>query len=438
MRTLVLAAIVASLAGLAAGVQEAHACSCALPDPRSALAAGDGAFVGTLVSRRESGNDAVLTFDVERSLKGAIGRAVEVRTPSNSAACGIEAPIGARVGLVLERRGGAWYGHLCLQFSPADLLSALRPLPAPNGRGPVALLVAGRFGTARLLALDGRGRTLAYGHGDGITAGLSTCPGNRRVAEQLLTDSGVTIAIRELRTLRFVRRQRLRLDPRLVLHELRCVDADGTRLLAFLSGVEPEDPGRARLLRVEPERTTVIWRGAGFRAALTDRHAYVTRHHPTRPTLVAVDVATGRARTLARLPRGTGKLVPDRSGTRFAGTTYDPRGGDPARLLLVDTRTTAGRVRSVQLGDEISPDGVLWLRDGRLGYASFSEVRTFDERLRVVGRVRPWQSGTTALTGDSVVGIRNASLVQAQLPAGTARVVRRLPGATGRLVVAVR
>jgi hypothetical protein len=438
MRAFVLAALVACLAALAAGVQHAQACSCAIPDARSAVAAGDGAFVGTLVSRRANGNEAVLVFDVERSLKGAIGRTVEVRTPSSGAACGIETPIGSRVGLVLERRAGAWHGHLCLQFSPADLLAALRPLPRPTGSGPVALLVAGRFGTARLLALDRRGRTLAYGHGGGVTAGLSACPGNRRVAEHLITDTGVTVAIRELRTLRFVRRQRLRLDPRLLVHEVRCVDGDGERLLAFLSGVEPGDPDRARLLRIEPGRISVVWRGSAFRAALTDRHAYVIRHDPRGPTLVAIDTVTGRPRALARVPRGTGELVPDRAGTRFAGTTGDPRGGEAARLLLVDARTSPGRVRSVPLGGEIVEDGVLWLPGGRIAYASYAEVRTYDDRLRVVARVRPWLASPTTLAGDTVVGIRGASLIEASISGGSVRVVRRLPGATGRLVVAVR
>lgn len=45
----------------------------------------------------------------------------------------------------------------------ADPLS----LPGPDGRGPVALLVGGRFGPARTLALDVEGRTLAYGTGAG-------------------------------------------------------------------------------------------------------------------------------------------------------------------------------------------------------------------------------------------------------------------------------
>jgi hypothetical protein len=92
----------------------------------------------------------------------------------------------------------------------------------------------------------------------------------------------------------------------------------------------------------------------------------------------------------------------------------------------------------VLLGTEVSPDGVLWLRDGRLAHASYSQVRTFDERLRVVARIRPWQSPATALSGASVVGIRGASLVEARLPDGPVHVVRRLPGATGRLIVSVR
>jgi hypothetical protein len=90
MKTLAAVVLVLVAATLAAGVESARACSCALPDPRSTLAQTDGAVVGRLVSRREVDQQAVLTFGVERALKGSIGSTIEVRTASNSAACGLE------------------------------------------------------------------------------------------------------------------------------------------------------------------------------------------------------------------------------------------------------------------------------------------------------------------------------------------------------------
>ena len=117
------------LVTLAAGVEAGRACSCALPDARAALAQSDGAFVGRLVSRREADQRAILTFSVERTLKGSLGSTVEVVTASNGAACGIELRTGTRVGLVLDRRAGAWNGHLCWQFQPLELVTAALPLP---------------------------------------------------------------------------------------------------------------------------------------------------------------------------------------------------------------------------------------------------------------------------------------------------------------------
>ncbi len=161
---LFLAGVVAAVAVVAATATPAHACSCAMPDPRSLLAQTDGAFVGRLIERRDLGDGrAVFTFRVERRVKGAMGTTVDVESASNGAACGLETTIGARIGLFLERSAGRWTSSLCWQVSPDDLLAAAQPLPPPNGRGPTTLLVAGRFGAreaarARSIA-DGRSPT---------------------------------------------------------------------------------------------------------------------------------------------------------------------------------------------------------------------------------------------------------------------------------------
>ena len=171
-----LACLVVMLAVLAVTVEPASACSCIPPDPWKILKQADGAFVGRLESRREVDQGrAVLTFSVERAVKGSIGDTVEVTTANNGAACGIETPVGQRVGLFLDRSGNRWVGHLCWQVSPEDLLAAAT-LPAPNGRGPAAMFVGGRFGPARTLALDTKGRTLAYGMGSGNVLQHSACP----------------------------------------------------------------------------------------------------------------------------------------------------------------------------------------------------------------------------------------------------------------------
>jgi hypothetical protein len=58
------------------------------------------------------------------------------------------------------------------------------PVPAPDGEGPMVAVVAGWSGelaTAPLMALDGQGRTLAYGTTDRLPIDLSVCPGSEKV-----------------------------------------------------------------------------------------------------------------------------------------------------------------------------------------------------------------------------------------------------------------
>ena len=127
-----------AIAALAAAVEPARACSCIPPDPWSYLKQADGAFVGRLISREDLGaGRARLTFGVERAVKGNIGSSVDVVTPSNGAACGIETSVGQRIGLFVWREDGQWKGILCWQVAPEDLLAAAT-LSAPNGRGPAA------------------------------------------------------------------------------------------------------------------------------------------------------------------------------------------------------------------------------------------------------------------------------------------------------------
>ena len=71
---LFLAGVVATVAVVAATATPAHACSCAMRDPRSLVAQTDAAFVGRLIERRDLGDGrAVFTFRVERRVKGAMG-----------------------------------------------------------------------------------------------------------------------------------------------------------------------------------------------------------------------------------------------------------------------------------------------------------------------------------------------------------------------------
>jgi hypothetical protein len=429
--------LVLAAAALAAGVEDARACSCALPDAREALARADGAFIGTLESRRESGQQAVLVFDVERVLKGSIGGFVTVHTPANSAACGIEVAAGARVGLVLDRIGGAWHGVLCGQFEPAELLAAARPLPAPTGRGPVALVVAGEFGEARLLTLDARGRTLAYGRGDGRTGLVSVCPGRGLLAELAYLSSGSTVLIRNARTLRVVRRQSLRLPGQRFAQRLHCVDPGGTQVVVFARRPAGDAPEGSALYRAQRRGVTAIWRGAALDAAFTTSHAFLSAGS-RGVSLVRVALGTGRARRLATLPIPTATLAVDRSGGLVAGVGVPSgRGSDVVR---VDLRGARPLVVTARLPSDEGAAQVFWLASGRLLFVPTygSSARVLDDSLRTQSRFR-WRALGAAVAGVRLYGTDlSLTLYRAALPSGPQVTVRRLPGRAHFIVSATR
>jgi hypothetical protein len=123
----------------------AKACTCSTGDSRDRLAAADGAFIGELVGRREtgplgsiisSGRDVVYTFEVTEVFKGDIGRRVEIHSAASGMSCGFEVAAGEAVGVLLDRQGGDWRSGLCGQIEPGKLRTAAAPLPTPDGRAP--------------------------------------------------------------------------------------------------------------------------------------------------------------------------------------------------------------------------------------------------------------------------------------------------------------
>ncbi len=437
MKALSLCVLVLSLAALAAAVESAQACSCAMPDPRSALAAGDGAFVGTMVSRRETADSqAILTFEVERALKGSIGKRVEVVTARDSAGCGLEMPVGTRTGLVLDRRDGAWHGGLCAQFSPADLLAAALPLPAPNGKGPVALVVGGQFGPVRTIALDRKGRTLAYGKGQGTTGLLSVCPGGRRLVEVSQLAPSV-LAVRETSSLRLVRQHALHLPGKRLPYTVRCANASGATVLVF-AGAGGDSGLGAAIYRLVGPRATLLWRGTGQAADLTGPEAHVYAGASGEPsTLVAVDLRTRRTTTLAALPECGLSLVRDATGAHLAGVAACNEGRP--QVFVADLGRRPVKVHAATLVGESPGGSVLWLPEGRLAFLPWygrGRGRVLDTSLRTVSRFT-WTAGNGALVGAKIFGLgANGTLIAADLPSGPTRTIRRLPSPTAYVIVA--
>jgi hypothetical protein len=432
---LVIGAVVV-VAALAAAVEPARACSCIPPDPWTFLKQADGAFVGRLTGREDIGEGrARLTFSVERAVKGQIGASVDVVTANNGAACGIETSVGQRIGLFVAREDGHWTGTLCWQVSPEDLLAAA-VLPAPDGRGPVAMFVGGRFGPARTLALDAKGRTLAYGTGRGYTEPLAPCPDGERLAEIARVRTGSELAIRETRTLRVIRRQALKLPGRRYPVEMVCEGGAGSSVVIFGIGAG-DSPVGAGLYRLAGDRLSIIWEGTAYLSSLNPRVAYLNAgKHAAR--LVKVDLRTGRVTRIAWLPRSP-SLVPDAAGKRLAGVAY--LSGERSRVVVVDLTTRPVSIRSLPLGAPEVAGFVFWLSEARfvfLPWATQGTARVLDLTLRTRSQFR-WNGFEAALAGSIVFGIdRRGRLASARLPAGPQRVVRGFPGEPQAIVSATR
>jgi hypothetical protein len=418
------------LAALAARVEPAAACSCALQDPRTSLADADAAFVGALVERRENAGAVTLVFRIERVVKGRLGRTVEVRTAADSAGCGIQARIGSRVGLFLFRDGARWTSTLCSQLAPEKLLAAARPLPPPSGKGPVAVLVGGRFGSARTLALDSRGRTLAYGLGAGTTVLLAACPGAGRAVEIVRVEDHLRLAVRRLPGLRVVWSRRLPLPPGRAPAAVSCADRAGESIFVFAT--DPSRPrGRSSVLRVTARTVNTVWQGTALSAWLGSARAYLSAGE-RGDRVLALALRDGRARQIARVPAFTGPLVPSPDGHVLAGVTYPaPTGAQPSRFVLVDLRQATPRVRSVSLPGPGVTGSTGWLSADRVAFfpsGASDVVRVYDRSLRVRSSFGGWQAQQAVLAGERAYGLSwSGILLTGRLPNGPPRRLVELP-----------
>ncbi|MGH3065376.1 MAG: hypothetical protein ACRDOF_03655 [Gaiellaceae bacterium] len=425
-----------AVTSLAAAVEPARACSCVPPDPWNLLKQTDGAFVGRLVSRRETDQGrAVLTFSVERVVKGEIAATVEVTTANNGGACGIETSVGRRIGLFLARENDGWVGHLCWQVSPQDLLAAAA-LPAPNGKGPVALFVRGRFGPARTLALDAKGRTLGYAVGSDNVRQVTACPGGQRIAELVYRGSHHFVVTRELPTFWFVREQRL---PRREygVASLRCVDTLGERLALFSSNPD----ARGLLAQITPRSVTTLWRGSAFYASFWRNVAYVQAHGGRGTRIVTVDLRTSKTTPLGSV-RATGlyELAPNAAGTKLVGDSYEEgcRTAPCAHLVVIDLRPRPISARRIPLPTECC-GSAHWIPGDRFAYFHFSggPILVYTSALRRDGRISGWSAGDGVAIGRTMYGVtRGGTLIRADLTSGKVRVVRRLPGRASVIVAA--
>jgi hypothetical protein len=446
----------------------ANACSCALPgDPRDRLAAADGAFIGKLVGRREtgplgsiisSGREVIYTFEVAEVFKGDISQRVEVHSAASGESCGFEVAAGEAIGVLLDRSRGDWRSGLCGQIEPGKLRAAAAPLPAPTGQSPAALVVGGSFGEARLLALDRHARTLAYGYGLGLTTELSICPGGNRLLEVVGDHPRPSrVALRELPGLGLVWERRLpRQPPSVYAESARCLDRDGTAYVFASNSGDPRWSPRATLLRVSRTTTTVIYRGLARSITLESDVGYVNEGR-WGERIGRINLHSGQVTPLIRGPRYTTRLVLNSDGSALVTQVWgddltqvpgdDRRGARPSQALVIDLKSSPPQVRTRILGhaDRTVPGNMVWLDADRIGFVprpgENARAIIFDRSLRELGGFDEWNAWTSLVVGDVMIGLGQGRLSVADLPNGPTRVLQQfespqtiamaaLPGAT--------
>lgn len=118
-------ALLLSIAGLLLLAGDARACSCV--GAAAVLPDAERVFVGTVVERGGSGDEAVYTFAVEQVIRGDVPGRIDLRAGTQEASCGLDLPVGRRVAVMLTQPGDQV--NLCQVADPAEV-GASPPAPA--------------------------------------------------------------------------------------------------------------------------------------------------------------------------------------------------------------------------------------------------------------------------------------------------------------------
>ena len=415
-----------------------------------------GAFVGRLLSRDDpqpTGNvfsSATLVryrFQVERPVKGDIPSGIiEVWSSGSGASCGLETPVGQRTGLLLRHEDGRWRSSLCEQADPDVLIRAGQPLPPPTGKAPPAVLIGTTHGPGRMVSLDGHGRVIAYGNGDGIATDIAFCPGDGRVAEAYSplsggpSSPGPGVAMRTSDGLDVVWERLLGDDggpDGASIADVACADRDGGTVLVLAvrhNYSETQTTHRALVLAYSRQgEADVLWQGEAPTGTFSadGRLVYLNGGNDGRDLQVVdlADPAGPSARTLGRLPAGLGALTISPDGRHLAGvTTHEYWSGTdtppPSTAVVVDLSTSPATVIEARLASSYGQYGsALWAGPDRILFAprwSGNPVRLFDRALRETGRWDGWSASAATVVGDTLAGLDGPKVATAPAASGPA------------------
>lgn len=436
-------AVVVALVATALLPSAASACSCAgFENPRAALASATAAFVGVL-ERVEgdglNGGDTEFRYRVEHAVKGGMGDKIVVHSRGGGAACGLEGHPGDREAMFLTKDAkGRWIGSLCSTIDPDRLLAASRPLPAPNGQGPPALVLGAGLGEHRSLSLDSAGRTLAYGGGDQLASevvALDMCPGSRRLVEALSAQAEGPL--RPLLAVRDV--DSFAVERSVAARDIAPGGADDTRVQAVqcrdpsATDIAVADRGgeRSYVYRMSGGRSRTVWQGPAARVLLSDDRSAALAVYSDR--IERIDLDTGTSTVIHRTQSfAEAHLTPD--GSRVALVTAKSYRAD--KLVVLDARTGAVQATH-QFASDIDNVQTEWVNDDALALSDFKGTLSFfDARLRALSTVEGWNASRLFGAGGRAYGTSYAGGVLLEASTGS-KSVRRIAvpdGATAALI----
>jgi hypothetical protein len=411
-----------ALVGLAALVsaEVAAGCTCADRDERDRIQDGEIALLGRVLARDPPGLDLSRPLRyryrvrVVRSANARLRGEIELTVPEDGCGPG-PWEVGERAAAFIRRRpGGGAVTSGCSIVEPGELERAFRPYPVARGNGRLALLAAGRFGSARIMALDLRGRILGYGFGGGEVRQVSVCPGSLLATELVARGRELGVAVRDLRSLEELRYARLPVDALAIEPSratVRCDSADASSVHAEVRDyIQARRFDRVRLFRISGTAAEPVATVPGYSVALAPGFAYVAGTED----LSAVDLATGASRriTAVRAPLLLGVSPDDRVVALY----------DRDRLRLVDPVDGSEVSREMRYGDEL-----VWLAPDRFLFRASGQARIYDTRLELQRSYRFYRSLGQALVGPRLFGTDRFRLRTLLLDSGRKRTVSVLP-----------
>ncbi|MBW3658293.1 MAG: hypothetical protein KY457_06620 [Actinobacteria bacterium] len=400
MRAMIVAVVLA-VTGVLVAVPPASACSCAPATIEDVVAREPGAVAG-LVRRvddgsvREAGTLAVLA-----ELHGELPDVVSVRLDDGASCRPMVAPRQIAA-LTFRPEGGGWAAVDCGMLDLGTSLARVGGdvAPDPEATGPPALVVAGSFPGASLVAVDAELRVLGVADVEGWIDRVVRC--GDEVVDIRMEDVTAVVERRSLPDLTVVATLRLDRPEGWQLLAVRCDDAGRLQTVAATPAgdatvVTPDLLGAPAITFSGPSAggaTFVddqVWLMAGDNDARTSR-------------IVTVDLGTGAVATRRSFRGLAGSDLSASPDGRFV--TVRGFAEEPVLLVLDAASATpvgeaAGSWMPVGHG-WLGPDRLLLQDESRQDGADM-RLRVVDERLRVVEETTVPAGSPMALAGDAVV-----------------------------------